>query len=83
MPPEVDTATLELAAKCPFECRCLSGTRREQCVVERYVGLPTGQALLFVSCDKLGDCPYLVESGGSCTCTCPVRYELYRRRRKL
>jgi hypothetical protein len=63
------------ADKCPRLFGCLAGANGDLCKVSSCVD----GAMVFVTCEHEGPCPYKHDVWERTLCTCPVRREIYKR----
>lgn len=68
--------TLKQASECPKNHSCLSNRGNGRCRVHYSM---EGVPFLMIKKPLQENCPYSFDFGDSHFCTCPVRFELYRR----
>jgi len=74
----VSDETIRRADQCKYAYSCLTTQKcgeHELCEVHHAVA----KGATFLKQDVIGDCPYSFDYGGSATCSCPVRFEIFIR----
>ena len=74
----INPKILENTTDCPQDFACLKPGIAEVCEVD-YVN---GEFVSFLTTNEMAACPYRVEFGAKQVCSCPTRYQLYKKHQK-
>jgi|GEM_PF-1161634 len=76
MPIKINDKTLQVTKKCQRSFGCLDNEKLKMCTIERCIDGINGCYLKTVT---FRDCNYQISLVNSAICSCPTRFELYKK----